>query len=256
MEKPNQTAAATNGVATQGLKQRHNKTLHPTAYSPLVPRSLSASGKLGVGLRRAAWLRAKVKSGVCAHRKVASFVRSRQRSRIASTCAAKSRRFGFVFVSSNRSCKYLYRKILLCVATRCFSSLYSCFAACKYLQAVFLRFRCRQVSRVAFHEYSRHVTISTAWFFALQVLAVGHLPQKPSSAAFQAHPNKALHPTDYSFARRSSSLRFRFWKEHLLKPPNFLSASKTLSQPSSWKKSKPKRNGMTLLPILRIFWHK
>lgn len=27
-------------------KQRHNKALHPTAYSPLVPRSLSAAAEL------------------------------------------------------------------------------------------------------------------------------------------------------------------------------------------------------------------
>jgi hypothetical protein len=42
MEKPHQTAAATNGMATQRLKHRHNKALHPTAYSFGV--SLSASG--------------------------------------------------------------------------------------------------------------------------------------------------------------------------------------------------------------------
>jgi len=28
-------------------KQQENKALHPTAYSPLVPRSLPAAGELG-----------------------------------------------------------------------------------------------------------------------------------------------------------------------------------------------------------------
>jgi AraC-like DNA-binding protein len=52
MEKPNQTAAATNGMATQRLKHRHNKALHPTAYSLRFGRKLPslrlpAAGELG-----------------------------------------------------------------------------------------------------------------------------------------------------------------------------------------------------------------
>ena len=34
-------------MATIGHQQPSNKALHPTAYSPLVPRSLSAAGELG-----------------------------------------------------------------------------------------------------------------------------------------------------------------------------------------------------------------
>jgi len=32
---------------TEAHQQQPNKALHPTAYSPLVPRSLSAAGELG-----------------------------------------------------------------------------------------------------------------------------------------------------------------------------------------------------------------
>ena len=46
-EKPKQSLAATNGVAVQTLKQRHNKALHPTAYAPFVPHFAPAAGELG-----------------------------------------------------------------------------------------------------------------------------------------------------------------------------------------------------------------
>ena len=38
---------ADTGAATRSQQQQANKTLHPTAYSPLVPRSLSAADELG-----------------------------------------------------------------------------------------------------------------------------------------------------------------------------------------------------------------
>ena len=61
-----------------------------------------------------------------------------------------------------------------------------------FRSALFSCFGCRKVFVVWLLQILVSVTISTA-----------------ISAAFQLRPNKALHPTAYSFARRSSSLRFR-----------------------------------------------
>ena len=156
-------------VINNGLTRRCTRP--PTA--PFLLSALPAVGELGVGLRRAAWLRAKVKAAFVLSAKLRGFLPSPARH-VGSTRAAKFRSFCFACVLPNRACKYLCRKVSLRFSCRALSACRSCCVSCKYLQAAFSRFGCRQVSRVSFCEYSQRVTISIAQFFVLQVLAAHH----------------------------------------------------------------------------------
>ena len=171
--------AAQQGAAPDRLQLHSSFLLSP----------LPAAGELVVGLRRAAWSKAKVKNGVFAHCKVS--------------------RFQLCFRVANRARKYLCRKVYLFFSARAFSVFCSCVLFCKYLQAAFSHFRFRKVSRISFREYSQRVTISTARFCVLQVLVARHSRKShPAQVNNRSPTRRCTRPPTAPFAAFRSQARY------------------------------------------------